>query len=144
MPVNGYTVGRDVTITIITPLGAVATWEQVTSFSKKQDTVDVKVKRMDGVVDHLMMPDGWSGSIALSRGSSDVDAYFATLETSYYNGVDIGSGSIVETITETDGSVSQFTYTGVMLKLSEGGTASGEAEVKQQIDWVGSRRKQTA
>lgn len=144
MPVNGYTVGRDIKVTLITSLGTVASFAVRTGFSKKQETNDVKVKRADGIVDHVVIPDGWTGTLDYDRGDSTIDDYFANLETAYYAGTNIASGSIVETITENDGSVSQYTYTGVQMKLSDGGSQTGDNTLKMKIDWMASRRKKTA
>lgn len=144
MPVNGYTVGRDITVTVVTSLGAVAKFSVRTGFSKRQETNDVKVKRADGIVDHVVIPDGWTGTFDYDRGDSTIDDYFANLETAYYAGTNIASGSIVETITENDGSVSQYTYTGVQMKLSDGGSQTGDNTLKMKIDWMASRRKKTA
>lgn len=144
MPVNGYTVGRDVTVTMVTSLGTVSSFSVRTGFSKRQETNDIKVKRADGIVDHLSIPDGWSGTLDYERAGPELDDYIANLETAYYAGTNIASGSIVETITENDGSVSQYTYTGVQMKLSDGGSQTGDNTIKQKLDWVASRRKKTA
>lgn len=144
MPVNGYTVGRDITVTIVNSLGAISSFAVRTGFSKRQETNDIKVKRADGTVDHLQIPDGWSGTLDYERNGSALDDYFADLETAYYSGVNIGSGSIVETIIEPEGSVSQYTYTGVQMKLSDGGSQTGDNTIKMKLDWVASRRKKTA
>lgn len=144
MPVNGYTVGRDITVTVVTSLGAVAKFSARTGFSKRQETNDVTVKLANGIVEHVLMPDGWTGTFDYERSSSAIDDYFANLEAAYYSGANIASGSIVETITEKDGSVSQYTYTGVVMKLSDGGSQTGDNTLKMKIDWMASRRKKTA
>lgn len=144
MPVNGYTVGRDITVTIVTSLGTVASFSVRTGFSKQQVTADIKVSRADGVVDNLFLPQGWTGTLDYERGSSDLDDYFADLETAYFSGTNISSASIVETITENDGSTSQYTYTGVQFKLDDAGSATGDNTMKMKVGWAASRRKKVA
>ena len=64
MPLNNYSVGRDVTLNITTDAGTLSP-TQITKFSAKQDTTSVKVKRINGVTDHIVFPDGWSGGFRL-------------------------------------------------------------------------------
>ena len=48
------------------------------------------------------------------------DQYFAALEAAYYAGVNQLAGTIYETISEADGSVSHIDSNGVVIKLSKG------------------------
>ncbi|PKN07937.1 MAG: hypothetical protein CVU24_17990 [Betaproteobacteria bacterium HGW-Betaproteobacteria-18] len=143
MPVNGFTVGRDVTLTIITSSGPL-NLSLITSFKSKQDTSEQKVKGLDGITRHARFYDGWSGSFSLDRMNSNVDDYFAQLEDNYFMGINELPCTITETIQEVDGSVSQYRYTNVLLKLDDAGDYSGDKTVKQSISFVASRRQQTA
>lgn len=140
MPMNGFTVGRDVTLNIFGSDGATHSFPTLTGFDKKQATVDIQSKGMDGVIRHLKLPDGWSGTITVDRSGSEVDDYFAQLESSYYGGQNITAAQITETITEANGSTTQYRYTGVMLKLDDAGRSAGENLVSQSISWVASKR----
>jgi hypothetical protein len=141
MPMNGFTVGRDVTIQIVGQNNAVvATFATLTGFSKKQNTVKIASKGMDGVIRYLELPDGWEGHIMVDRSTSAVDDYFAQLESNYYAGVTIGAAQITETITEVSGAQTQYRYVGVMLKLDDAGESNGENLVKQKMTWCASKR----
>jgi hypothetical protein len=142
MPMNGFTVGRDVTLNIFGSDGQTHSFTQITGFDRKQETVHVQSKGIDGVIRHLELPDGWSGRITVDRASDDVDAYFAQLESNYYAGQNIPAAQITETITEADGSTSQFRYTGVMLKLDDAGRYAGENLVSQTLSFACSKRLQ--
>lgn len=143
MPVNGYTVGRDVSIDLISPAGPLR-FSVRTGFSAKQETTDIRVKRADGITDHLVLPDGWTGSFDYERGNPVLDTYFANLEDQYYAGLNIQAISMTETITEPNGSLSQFRYERVVLKYADAGAKSGDQTVKQKIEWMASRRRQIA
>lgn len=143
MPVNGYTVGKDVSIDITGPNGPVR-FSVKTGFSAKQDTNDTKVKRLDGVTDHVLTYDGWTGTLDFERQSSALDDYFAQQEANYFAGVNSLPISITETTTEADGSVSQFRYTSVVLKYDDSGSKTGDATVKQKVSWMASRRIKVA
>jgi hypothetical protein len=141
MPIGNYNVGRDVTLTVYGQNGGVLALNLITDFESNQETHDVQVKGMDGVVRHLMLPNGWKGKFDLTRANSNLDDYFAQIESNYYGGQNVNYASIMETVVNPDGSTSQFQFTGVMMKLSNAGMWKGDSEVKQTIDFVASRRQ---
>lgn len=139
MPVNGFTVGRDVSLDIIGPSGPLR-FSLITGFSAKPDITDQKIKGLDGITRHVRFPDGWSGSLEIERENSLVDDYFADLEANYYAGLNEKAATITETITEVSGAVSQYQYVGVLFKLDDAGDYKGDATVKQKLSFVASRR----
>ena len=139
MPMNNYTVGRDVTLAITTPEGQLAT-HNVTKFDSKQDTKTTKFTLMNGRVINQRFPDGWSGTMEVARADDSLDAYIAALEDGYYAGKNEQPCSITEIITEPDGSISEYQYTGVIFTLTNAGSWSGEAQVNQQLSFMASRR----
>jgi hypothetical protein len=143
MPVNGYSVGRDITISVQTPSGPIQL-NGVTKFTKKRDTTSKKVKKINGLTDTLIFPDGWSGVIDIERQDSTVDDYFAVLEAGYYAGQNSLTGSITETITEVSGATSQYQYTAVVLNLTNAGDAMADETVKMAIDWTSQQRVKLA
>ena len=143
MPVNTFSTGRDVTLSVVTSVGPV-NFNLITKFSSKQDTKDVKVTGIDGNTRYVRFPDGWSGSFSLDRQNSVVDDYFAQIEAAYYNGAGETPCSITETIAEASGAVTQYRYTGVLLKLDDAGTWTGEDTVKQTISFVCAKRLKIA
>lgn len=143
MPVNGYTVGRDITISVQTPSG-VLTLNGVTKFTKKRDSTTKKVKKIDGKTDTLNFPDGWSGTIDIERQDSTVDDYFAAVEAGYYAGQNSLPGSITETTTEVSGATTQYQYTATVLNLTNAGDAMADETVKLKIDWTSQQRVKLA
>ena len=139
MPLNGYSVGKDVTLTIVTPNG-VMTLPKITHFRSKQDTIDEKKKPLDGITDFLRYYDAWSGSFTVERTDSTLDDYFAALEANFYAGLTEGPVSITETIQEVSGAVSQYRYTRVLLKYEDAGEFAGDKSVTQSLSFVAGRR----
>lgn len=139
MPVNGYTVGRDVVVDIIGPAGPLR-FSVRTGFSAKANMKSQTVDRADGIIDHLEMPGGWTGTFDFERAGAQIDDYFAETEAAFYRGENLRNGSITETITEPDGSISQYRYQGVAMKYDDAGEKGGTATVKQKISWSASRR----
>jgi hypothetical protein len=139
MPVNNFSVGRDLNFTLVGPYGVV-TVNGVTDYAAKQMSTDLKHKGLDGIVRHGEIPDGWEISIKLERQDPILDQLFARLEADYYAGVNIQGGTIVETITEKDGSISQYRYEGVVLKLDGAGDFKGDSFVSLGLTGNASRR----
>ena len=138
MPINALNVGKDVTLQIVGPFGNYV-FSNIKTFDKKQMTNQLKSHGIDGIPKFAEQPAGWDGTISLDRVNSNVDDAFASLEQAYYNGQDIGTMTITETITETSG-ITQYRYTGVSLRLEEGGSFKGDGLVDQKIGFVASRR----
>jgi hypothetical protein len=144
MPMNAYTVGRDLALDIVSAKKGVVRFPIRTGFSQKQETNDIKIKRADGQTDMLYTPDGWTGTFDFERASSDLDDYFAQMEADYYNGKTNDVLSITQTIVEPNGATTQYRFIGVSLKYSDGGSWVGDSSVKQKVDWFASKRLKIA
>src|SRR5271163_3909762 len=142
MPVNNFTVGKDVSLVVQTPTGALTV--ALTDFSADPVYADLKSKPLSGVPIFGYIPDGWKLSFKLDRQDSTVDSYFAALEAAYYNGTNRLSGPVYKTITETNGSLTQWRYTGVVLKLDKPGDFSGDKKVEQSFSGMASRKVQVS
>jgi len=139
MPQNGFTVGRDVTVNINTPNGPL-TIALVTGFNRRPNTNEKNIKGLDGIRRTVYIPDGWDGDFEIERKDSVLDDYFAQLESDYYSGIGTGPSTITETITEPDGQVNQYRYTGVMFRLDDAGNAKGDDTIQMKISWAAERR----
>jgi len=143
MPVNGFSVGRDVTLTIVGPSGPL-NFSLITGFTAKPEQSEKKVKGLDGITRHARFPDGWTGSFDIERQDSTVDDYFAALEANYYAGINEQPCTITETISEVSGAVTQFRFLNVLLKLDDAGDWSGDNTVKQKLSFMASQRQKIA
>lgn len=140
MPQNGFSVGRDVVIRVTTADGTPLTLTGITGFHSKPDNTTQRIQMMDGTVRNLRFPAGWSGSMMVERQGNDLDRYIAQQEANYYAGGNELPSSIDETITEPDGSVSQYRYTGVMIQLTDAGDKAGDKTINQSLSFAASRR----
>ena len=142
MPVNSFNVGRDIAFAIYdNNQQAIVSFSIVTGFERKQEMKEIKVDGLDGVVRYAFLPNGWKGSIEIDRANNSVDRFFATMEALYYSGANVLGGTIQETITEADGTITQFRYERVAFHLSEAGNWKGDAAVKMKIEIAASFRK---
>ena len=141
MPMNGQTVGRDVSLDLMTSRGLLAVPAQaITDFSSQPTPSATPSKGRDGIPRHAVLPDGWSGVLSIDRMGSQVDDYWAQLEADFYAGVNIQSGTITETIQEPNGGVSQYRYTGVMFDYKDAGTKTPNQLVKLKLNFMAARR----
>lgn len=139
MPVGGFSVGRDISLTVRSSSG-ILSLGLVTDFESKPVTSEVKILGLDGVVRNLVLPEGWMGTFTLTRQDSTLDDYWDGLEASYYSGLPLNAGIINETISEPSGLITKRRYTGVALKYDDAGTWSGNKAVIQKLGFLASRR----
>ncbi|MGH8259848.1 MAG: hypothetical protein ACREUG_09175 [Steroidobacteraceae bacterium] len=136
---NGFSVGRDVTLTVVTGAGPLG-MGLITNFKKKQTTKEDMEIGIDGVPRPMRFFQGWSGTFDIDREDASLDEYFNQLEADYYAGVTESPVTITETITNPDGSISQYQYVDVLFKFDEAGDVAGDKIIKQQCSFIASRR----
>lgn len=139
MPLDGLTSGIDHKL-VLTDVNGVQNFALIESFTSKEDATVDKLIQMDGNVRHPKFHVGWSGSFVLQRNSDLTDSYFANQEALYYQGVDQQDLTILETIQENDGTVTQWQYQRVVLTLEDAGDFSGNAIVKQTVSFMAARK----
>ena len=141
--VNGYSVGRDITVNINTASGPLRL-TSITGFSAKPNKEEKQIRLLSGRRISLFFPDGWGGQFDVARQDSTLDDYQAQVEADYYSGLGIPTASITETITEPDGSVSQYRYIGVILYLEDAGDWKGNESVNQRLAFQAEQRIKVA
>lgn len=143
MPLNGYTLGKDATFAVVMPTG-LFTLNGLTGFDSEPVYDDLKSRPLNGPPLHAAIPAGHKGSFRLDRSDAAIDSYFAAFEAAYFAGQNQQPGTILETIQETDGSVSQWRYGGVILKLAKGGGFEADKKVEQTIEFFASTKVRVA
>ena len=143
MPINGQSLGKDISFTVVTSTGNL-TINGKTDYDIKPMFTDLKHKDLDGTTTYAYEPDGWSISIKAERRDSAVDTYFAQLEAAYYAGQNILPGTILETIREPDGSTSQYQYTNVVLKYDDAGNWKSDGFIQISLTGMATRRIKVA
>ena len=137
--VNGFVVGRSVSIQIQTPSGPlnvpVLTSSEAKAMYSERESDDI-----NGNYKTIPIPKGWEGTLELDLTDDSVDSFIAGVETGYYAGQGIQASSITETRTYADGTPAQYLYSGVMFMLVEGGSFKGDDKVTQRLQWKASKR----
>ena len=142
MPANGYSVGRDVTLDIVDPLRGILRFSIKTGWSSEPMYTELTSKGLDGTNRFADIPEGWTLKFDLDRGDAAVDSYFAAQEALYFAGGVVPYVSVTETIVNPDGTLSQFRYTGIAMRITNAGSWKSDAKVEQSISGRAQRRLQ--
>lgn len=137
-----FSVGRDVSLDVVDPVLGVIRFAIKSGWKSEPQWVDLKVKQLSGEPIHDTVPDGHSVTFDLERKDATVESYFAAREEAYFNGAELSNVQITETIKERNGSITQFRYTGVSLKLTGAGTWAGNETTKQTVTGFAARKRQ--
>lgn len=141
MPINGLNVGRDVRLTISSPSGIIAIPStRIKSFSSMQKTYNRETAAIDGVTRHVNIPGGWSGNFEIEKVGDSIDAFFANLEVQYYNGANIGTYTIAQTIENPDISITTYQYIGTVFTFSSAGDWMADNYITQKVEFSSEKR----
>lgn len=140
MAIGPFNTGRDVVLDLTTPKGPLRLPTTTTDWEAKPKYKTIESIALSGENNHANVPIGWTGTIGLDRTDNVVGDYFTQLEADYYAGINIGYATITETISESNGSVTQYRYTKVALRLEEAGKFVGDDRVQVKIGFEASRR----
>jgi len=141
MTTNSFNVGRDgAQITIFDSTLGQVTINGITSFDSKPGTVKLKSVNISGGITRRSIPDGHSGSFEVDRQDATFDTYFANREANYYGGLPPGAIFITQTITELDGTTTQFQFTDVELYPEDAGKYTGQEKVTQKFTFEAARK----
>ncbi len=139
-----FNVGRDVSLSLVRPGGQLLKPVNMTDFKFRQITVDLKSRPVSGPPLHAYLPDGWEGSMVYDRSDSVLDNYLATLESNFYSSLGLEQLTITETVREVNGSISQYRFDNVAVRLEDGGSWKADSTVAITLGWMASTRTRVA
>ena len=143
MPINNLSIGHDVTVTIFDNTSqSIVTFPARTGFSAEPITKTINSEPLNGPPLFAEAPNGWKGTLDFDRTDPTIDIYFANYEATYYAGANPISGTITQTIQEKNGTITQFSFTGVAMKLAQAGQWKAAEKVPMRIDWMAGTRTQ--
>lgn len=137
MPAAGRSVGRDLTFVLVDPNyngGQPLSFKVVSDIGFKQLTKQLQWTSLDGTNSYADIPQGWEVTLGVDRVNGSVMNYFVQTENNYYVGASTSNLYLQETITNADGSTSQYRYLNGTMKLSSGGDFKGDDKVMEKID----------
>lgn len=90
---------------------------------------------MSGFCFEIPFLKGWQGSISIQRTNANLDKFWANVENNYRAGLGYPSVNLIQTIRETDGSTTRFTFQGCMFYYEEAGNFRNEELVTQTLSF---------
>lgn len=133
MPLDGYSVGRDITVSIVRN-GTNFNLQQLAHFDSRQ------IMKEDGVDDlttgyehQIAIPQRWEGTIMFNRMDASLDNFIAAYEQAYYSGQNIQNATMVASIGEPSGAVRKYKFLGVTFVMEEAGKWNLQEVVKQGL-----------
>lgn len=144
MATYDFSLGRDLSLDIVDPQQGLLRFPIRTGWDVKAIYHEIDSVALDAVHRHRDIPSGWQGTLDLDRADNTVDAYFAAFEANFYNGADQPKLTITESIKERDGSISQYRYENVTIRLEDAGGWKGNDKRTLRVAFNAERRKQIA
>lgn len=140
---NSFNIGRDGSqITIFDSFGGQVTFNGTISFDSKARTKELESEPINGNTIFRNVPNGHEGTFEFDRQDASIESYFTQWESNFFAGLPPPTAVITQTITEIDTSVTQFQYTGVVLKLNDAGAWKGLDKVSPKVGWRASKKIQ--
>lgn len=115
--------------------------DNVTGFDPKQDVTKLKSNRLDGVKMTAHLPDGWSGSISIDRGTPALDLLLAQIESGWMDAGTYDNCTLYQFINEVGGAQTIAIFDNVSLTLSDAGDWKPDSITKQKLDFEANRRR---
>ncbi len=133
MPNFAESYGRDIRLDINLPNGGVLTIPEITDVEYKPANHIDSFNLINGKPVHNVIPQGGSGTINLKRVDSTLEDFQAAFEANFYAGSAQLQGVITVTISNGDGSISEYQLQGVVLHIEDFGNWKGETAVSQRM-----------
>ncbi|WP_234775175.1 hypothetical protein [Paraburkholderia tropica] len=145
MAANTFNIGRDglQLTTFDATLGQVQ-FNGLTGFTAKPRYKKLESEGADGVTRFRNVPNGHEGTFEIDRVDSSAEAYFAQKESNFFAQYPPSQSTITQTVTELDGTVTQWQYTNVEMALENAGDWKALDKVPLQVSWSASKKIQVA
>lgn len=133
-----FTVGRDCTAVLISPIGAAITLPALTQIGTKPQYKQVTSEPLNSPPERRYLPSGHEVTLSFDRVDGSVESYFSLIEAGWWaNGTSDGgtgpNGALFVYVTNPDGSLSTRNYQGLSFGLTDAGTFTVDQVVKQEI-----------
>lgn len=140
---NIYSIGPNNSIAIYDENGIVD-FGRIISFKSNADEMIKDINLMSGVTDHLKFDHGWKGEFNVQRTSGALDKYWAASQAAVRQGLPEKTFTVIQTIKETDSTVTRFSFLNVIMKYDDAGMWENEEGVVQRFSMMCAVREDTS
>ena len=139
MPVNGMNVGVDYAFQWFRgDTGTIVNLGDVQSVRITGQKHDIKTMPYNNVPRYGYVPDGYRLEFVITRSVSVLEDYIVSYTAAFQSDQILLPGFLNETITNTDGTVSRYQYTNVVMWLTDHGDISREKTVPLRLEGLAS------
>lgn len=135
---NNFDIGQQFELNIVNPTGlVVASLGLITDFTSNAPVHEVEVKGINngGYIAARAIPERIKGSFAFARRGGIADLLLRVERGGFFAGQAQNQYSILETVKELDGSLSEYQYVGVVLGTFDVRVIKQDAEIPMKIDF---------
>jgi hypothetical protein len=139
-----FTIGPNCTISIIDILtGNEVDFGLLTQgkFTTSTVTQRTPINLMSGIREDLVFYQGWKGDFTVYRTNSNLDVIWSNYEALVRAGLNPPIFNIIQTIKESNGTISRYTFLNGQLTYDEAGTFENEAPVMQTFNFTAPARE---
>lgn len=135
MPVNGQSVGKDYTLVYYDPnTGAIVNFGDVQNVKISAQKHDIVSRPYNSTPKFGFIPDGYKLTFTVVRTGPQLENWALAANAAFEAGSPVIAGYLNETINESDGSVSRYQYTGLVVYLTEVAEITREANIKMSCE----------
>lgn len=136
MALDSLISGAATRLSVTDPVSGVIDLGDVESFHAREESSIEPQILMNGRVRVPKLFKWWAGMIEMYRTNANFDRYLADQAARYYSSLNEVLANMHHTITEADGTVTQYQYEGTQFLLEDGGTYSGSTIVRYRISFI--------
>ncbi len=145
MPVNKMNVGRDYTFGFYDGnTGTIVDLGDVQNVRVTANYHDIASRPYNDVPRFGYIPDGYSISFTITRTGPELEEFQLAASQRFNDGAIVKPGFLNETVTNQDGTVSRYQYTGFCFKVTDLGDISRESVVKMTCTGLASAKVKIA
>jgi hypothetical protein len=145
MPVNGFNVGNDYTLSYYDgSSGALVNLGDVQDVKIHALKHDVKSMPYNSPPRYGYVPDGYKIEFSITRSGPDLENFMVAAEKSFNQGAVQKPGVLNQTTINPDGSISRYQYINMVIFLTDHGNIQRDAVVKIMLDGYASTKTQIA
>lgn len=120
--------------------GTIVDFGDIQTIDIKPQKHDIKSMPYNGVPKYGYIPDGYKGTMSITRTGSKLEDMQLAINQAFNSGENLVAGYLNETVTDPDGTVNRYQYKGVVFHLDDLGSISREKTITQKVEFMASEK----
>lgn len=140
---NNFTIGQQVELVLVTPTGqTVQNFGLLTEFTAQAQKHEIEVPGINngGYVARRIAEKGWKGSFRFARTNGMADWIQWIEESGFYAGNPQNYYQVYQTVQNSDGTLTEMQFQGVVFTNFDGGSVKQDAEIPMVIEFSAATR----